>query len=434
MPRGGAGTLRRVTAVEALQAVVARLPGGGEPREGQVKMAEAVERAFAEERHLVVRAGTGTGKSLGYLVPAVLAGKRVVVATATKALQDQLAEKDLPLVAASMDRPFRFAVLKGRSNYLCRQRLREAEASGAQGELGEDEGRASSRRSEEIRRLTEWAEKTETGDRAELPDEPEPRVWSAFSVTAEECPGAFQCPSGGECFAEAARARAALADVVVVNLHLLGADVASGGVVLPEHDALVVDEAHALEDVMSDSLGISISAGRLRALAALARSALGARRGRGAGERAVDDLVASASQLEEALETRADKRLGSDLDEGLAQVVELLASRVERLDGALQRAQEEARAAGPTGAETLQRLSRVALVASGLRSDLAALVGLGEDQVAWVEGGGRPAIAVAPIDVGPVLAAEIFSKRPVVLASATIPPGLASRLGAESER
>ena len=245
----------------ALGGVVARLPGGGDVRDGQLVMAEAVARALGEERHLVVRAGTGTGKSLAYLVPAVLSGKRVVVATATKALQDQLASKDLPQVLAGTGRRASFAVLKGRSNYLCVQRLRETEVAGSQGALGEDDAPTGTL-AEEARRVAAWAARTSTGDRAELEIEPDPRLWASFSVTADECPGAFRCPSGGDCFAEAARARAAVADVVVVNLHLLGADLASDGAVLPEHDALIVDEAHELEDVLTASLGCSIGAGR----------------------------------------------------------------------------------------------------------------------------------------------------------------------------
>jgi ATP-dependent DNA helicase DinG len=219
---------------EVLRDVVAGLPSGGEVREGQLAMAQGVERALREERHLIVRAGTGTGKSLGYAVPVALSGKRVVVATATKALQDQLASKDLPLLAGSLPKSFTFSVLKGRSNYLCVQRVREARDAGEQGslEIGSDPSRGAL--AEGARALLEWAEETATGDRGELEREPDPRLWGAFSVTSEECPGAFRCPSGADCFTEAARSKAATSDIVVVNLHLLGADLASEGAVLPE--------------------------------------------------------------------------------------------------------------------------------------------------------------------------------------------------------
>ena len=212
---------------QVLATVTAALPGGGEDRPGQRAMAEAVGRAIDEQRHLVVGAGTGTGKSLAYLVPAVLSGRSVVVATATRALQDQLATKDLPLVAEALgaSRTVEFAVLKGRSNYLCRQRATEvggAEEAGISSmALFDDDGDAvppsgpGARRAPQtvdigrlggqLRRLMAWADTSPTGDRAELDFEPNPRAWAALSVSARECPGAFRCPSGTICFAEKAR-------------------------------------------------------------------------------------------------------------------------------------------------------------------------------------------------------------------------------------
>ncbi|HEX4217974.1 MAG TPA: ATP-dependent DNA helicase [Acidimicrobiales bacterium] len=266
---------------EALDRAAAALPGGGEHRAGQAEMARSVGRAIASRRHLVVQAGTGTGKSLAYLIPSMLAGERVVVATATKALQDQLAGKDLPSVATLATGEFSFAVLKGRSNYLCKQRA--AELGGAGEQLSMEDGRTSQaprtatgrpddgRLGDQVRRLLDWGQDSPTGDRAELDFEPAPRAWAMVSTTARECPGAFRCPSGRDCFAESARQRAAESDVVVVNTHLYGAHLASGGVVLPPHDVVVFDEAHEVEEVMTDSLGIEIGPGRFRALAASAR-------------------------------------------------------------------------------------------------------------------------------------------------------------------
>jgi ATP-dependent DNA helicase DinG len=264
----------------ALDRAAAALPGGGEHRAGQSEMARSVGRAIAGHRHLVVQAGTGTGKSLAYLVPSMLAGERVVVATATKALQDQLATKDLPSVAKLATGDFSFAVLKGRSNYLCKQRAAEV-GGGEQLSLqggGGDEAPAAAGRTEnggrlgqQVRRLLDWGQDSPTGDRAELDFEPTTRAWAMVSTTARECPGAFRCPSGRDCFAEDARARAAEADVVVVNTHLYGAHLASGGMVLPPHDVVIFDEAHEVEEVMTDSLGTEIGPGRFRALAASAR-------------------------------------------------------------------------------------------------------------------------------------------------------------------
>ncbi len=307
----------------AIATVAAGLPAGGETRPNQVAMAEAVERALSDGRHLVVQAGTGTGKSLAYLVPAVRSRRRTVVATATKALQDQLAQQDLPLLARGLgDVPFSFAVLKGRSNYLCRQRALEmggdselgeteggnsdADGGGAAGggaavravqlgftadpESGEpgdgpelglvgpgarpgagrpgagrpgDEDPATGRFGGDVRRLLAWAVHSRTGDRSDLDFEPHPRAWAALSTTARECPGAFRCPSGPVCFAERARTRAADADIVVVNTHLYATDVAGDGSVLPEHDLLVLDEALEVEDVMAAGLGAELTAGRL---------------------------------------------------------------------------------------------------------------------------------------------------------------------------
>ncbi len=219
---------------DALAVVTAALPGGGDDRPGQRQMAEAVTDAIRLRRHLVVQAGTGTGKSLAYLVPALLSGSRVVVATATKALQDQLATRDLPFLQEHLSVPFEFAVLKGRANYLCRQKASEVLGGGDQLDLtgaadapGQD-GAALGSFGRELRRIIDWGNTTETGDRAELSFEPHARAWAMLSVGTAECPGATRCPSGGVCLAEAARDRASKADVVVVNTHLYATHLAAG--------------------------------------------------------------------------------------------------------------------------------------------------------------------------------------------------------------
>jgi ATP-dependent DNA helicase DinG len=270
------------TAVRLLDRIVAALPGGGEERPGQSEMAATVAKAIRTGAHLVIQAGTGTGKSLAYLVPAALSGKVVVVATATKALQDQLATKDLPLVSSAIDTPFSWAVLKGRSNYLCRQRAEEMADGGEQQSLTEtDEGGDADAvedpgpLADQVRRILRWAGRTMSGDRADLPFEPSSRAWSMVSVGPRECPGAFRCPSGNRCFAEAARDTAAAADIVVVNTHLYGAHLAAGGGVLPPHEVVIFDEAHELEEVMTASLGVELTPGRFRALGVASRAFLG---------------------------------------------------------------------------------------------------------------------------------------------------------------
>ncbi len=447
-----------------LAQVAAGLPGGGEEREGQRRMAVAVERAIAEERHLVVQAGTGTGKSLAYLVPAVLSGRRTVVATATKALQDQLAGNDLPALSAAIGAGFSFAVLKGRSNYLCRQRVTEIGGGGEQMTLPTDTGDPpdpddnlgaeepvaaprpgdAGRLGDQLRQLVRWAGTTVTGDRAELGFEPSRQAWAMVSTTARECPGAFRCPSGHDCFAEDARSRAAEADVVVVNTHLYGAHLASGGAVLPPHDVVVFDEAHEVEDVMTDSLGVDVAPGRFRALAASTRPLLDPDTP-GAAE-AADALSEVGEALQRTLRPLAGQRLlrrdlqtgaappgGGDRapaagDTELAGVVALAAGRVDRLLDHLRRAERELGEDGPAGARS--RRDRALLAAGHLAADLARLGALTDDEVAWVDGSGTaPSLRVAPIDVAPLLSERLWDEVTGVLTSATLPLGLPARLG-----
>jgi ATP-dependent DNA helicase DinG len=409
---------------EVLAGVVAQLPNGGEVREGQQQMADAVAAAIRSRRSLVVRAGTGTGKSLAYLVPALLSDKRVVVATATKALQDQLAEHDLPLIEGHLGRPFSFAVMKGRSNYLCRQRLLEGAELGEQGSL-EEQHDTPRPRDDQVHAILEWSKTTETGDRAELAIEPDERVWAGFSVGADECPGAFRCPSGSTCFAEAARAKAASADVVVTNLHLFGAHLASGDVVLPEFDALVIDEAHELEEVLSKSLGASLSPGRLRALAAIARSSIEGRLPAPVAA-AAEQVFDVAARFEDLLGTRVDSRLDLSRPDELSEVVALAGSVLGDLERAL--------SAVPTSLEEpSSKIARAVLSLGRLREQFNSLAALDEGSVAWIEGRPRPSIEIAPIDISSMLAERVFAKTPVILTSATVPPGLAVRLGADPD-
>ena len=464
----------------------------------------------------MVQAGTGTGKSLAYLIPAVLSGQRVVVATATKALQDQLAEHDLPLVAKAIDREISFAVLKGRSNYVCRERVHEVggrderddqlslqpttsePADADDGLRGRDADVVEDGRlADQVRRLLRWAEDTTTGDRAELEFEPHFRAWAMVSTTARECPGAFRCPSGQDCFAEDARARAAAADVVVVNTYLYGAHLASGGLVLPPHEVVVFDEAHEVEEVMTDSLGVEIGPGRFRALAATARPLLDPNTP-GASD-AADAVTEVADLFQRAIAPLSGKRIARDqilgLGEGgsapvenqpdppeqpdqpryeplglelgiadlateekakkpktaksaadkadqvpvasvlpaddesrLIQVMALASGRVSRLVDALRRSERAAGDDEPAAAWF--RRDRVQLAAGHLAGDLARVTALTDDEVAWVDSGARsPSLRVSPIDVGPLLAEQLWETTTGVLTSATVPLALIPRLG-----
>ena len=221
-------------------------------------MAEAVVHAFDAGEHLAVQAGTGTGKSLAYLVPAiaraVATDEPVVVSTATIALQRQLVDRDLPALADSLagalPRRPKFALLKGRGNYLCLNKIHNGSAAEPDDRPQEElfDAAASTALGRDVQRLTAWSSTTETGDRDELTPGVPDRSWSQVSVSARECIGAARCPFGTDCFAEKARDTAGHADVVVTNHALLAIDAISDAAVLPEHRLLVVDEAHELVD------------------------------------------------------------------------------------------------------------------------------------------------------------------------------------------
>ena len=403
---------------DALRRVVAGLPSA-EARAGQVEMATAVARAIDRGRHLVVQAGTGTGKSLAYLVPAARSGVPVVVATATKALQDQLAGKDLPFLAEHLDEPLTFAVLKGRANYACRQRLGEIATADEQLTL---DGLSGDAPAEELTALRTWAATSETGDRAELPVEPSPSAWSAVSVSSRECPGANRCPQGDSCFAEVARRRAAEADVVVVNLHLYGLHLESGGMVLPEHDVVIVDEAHQLEDVISSTFGVDLTAGRFTALARAGRAVLDA-------PDAVAAAEAAGQVLAGALAEHVGRRLRGALPTEIADAVTDARIAVDGLLAALRGVPTD------RGDETSAQAIRAAKAGDALAEELDAVRTTRAGHVAWVEGPATsPSLRVAPVDVSEPLAERLWSRTTAVLTSATVPPAATERLGLPPER
>ena len=443
--------------VHGLDKVTAQM-SGGEHRPEQQEMTRAVAEALATGTHLVVQAGTGTGKSLAYLVPAALSGKKVVVATATKALQDQLANKDLPLVESGLGLPvpLDFAVLKGRSNYICRQRVAEVGSGGIQAELGDqaagradepdweapEPGAAQAERTEkapegmveEVRELVAWSQKTQTGDRADLSFEPSDRAWNMVSVGPRECPGAFNCPSGGSCFAEAARDRAAGADVVVVNTHLYGAHLASGGVVLPEHDVVVFDEAHQLEEVMTSSLGVELTPGRFRTLVTAARPLVEPR-----DADHLDSLAAAGDLLGIYLSDRVGTRVLEETSRAAedAELSELLARAADmsrRVVDALRRsgAQRSFVSGDADDPDKASRKTRTLQAAAHLAEDLHRLTSRTDAEVAWVDGTRRnPRLRLSPIDVGPALSGVLWGTVTSVLTSATIPPRVVERVGLE---
>ncbi len=404
------------TGVEkALETAVSSLDGGGERRPGQRDMCEAVAEAMDSGRHLVVAAGTGTGKSLAYLVPLVMGEGPSVVATATKTLQDQLVDKDLPQLVDALGLPVRYAVLKGRSNYLCIQRLKE-HIEDEQLSLDISDGPRA-----EISRLALWAQQTDTGDRAELDFEPSHAAWDALSVSGRECPGAQRCPSGSSCFAEKARHRADVADIVVVNTHLYCLHLFSDTPILPEHDTVVIDEAHGLEDIVSDTAGLSLTGGRFDELARSIRAVV-------AESAAAGDLEDAGIRLREALAPFRDKPLPAPLPDELQGAAVLARGRVEQAAAELRAIPDDA--PGEAGARKL----RAVLATGALMEDLGRAVEAKSTEVAWVSGTeSSPAWRIAPIQLGRLLSERLWEHTTAVLTSATIPMNLGEVLGLEPE-
>jgi ATP-dependent DNA helicase DinG len=233
-----------------------------EYREGQVAMAEAVEAALADKRHLIVEAGTGTGKTLAYLIPALLSGKRIVVSTGTKNLQEQLFFKDVPFLQNHFGRPLRVCYMKGRNNYACRQKIYDAAKEPVLSGLEE---------LADFEIIRAWEQTTEFGDRAELKTLPESSsAWAKIDARADLCTGQ-KCPNFERCFLTAMHRRAVESDIIIVNHHLFFADLAlkdenyEGGI-LPEYHAVVFDEAHEIEDVAAQYFGVSVSNYRFQEL------------------------------------------------------------------------------------------------------------------------------------------------------------------------
>ncbi|HEY7053859.1 MAG TPA: ATP-dependent DNA helicase [Mycobacterium sp.] len=405
------------TAVDALD---------GSERAGQVAMAQAVAAAFDTGEHLAVQAGTGTGKSLAYLVPAIWRAVQtncpVVVSTATIALQRQLVERDLPrLVNAlepSLPRALRFAILKGRGNYLCLNKIHNGSATDPDNPDGATEAlfepSATTALGRDVKRLTAWASSTATGDRDELAPGVPDRSWSQVSVSARECLGATRCPFGTECFAEKARAVAGRADVVVTNHALLAIDALSDAPVLPEHDLLVVDEAHALVDRVTAVATQELSSTPL---------AIAARRiSRLVEPEHVERLDAAAAMFNTAIRDIAPGRIDS-LDDGLATHL-----------AALRDAATAARRAIPTTSDMRSSAARHEAIAAldeiadtcwrTLESFQAGIKD--RTDIVWIsrdDNRGAVYLRVAPLSVAGVLRGGLFSRATAVLTSATLTPG-----------
>jgi ATP-dependent DNA helicase DinG len=401
---------------------------GGAERPGQVAMATAVQESIETGDHLAVQAGTGTGKSLAYLVPAarhaVGEGATVVVSTATIALQRQLIDRDLPrladAIAPILGREPVFAILKGRRNYLCLQRLRGGPADD-EAEALFDPG-AVSAVGRQVQRLHEWAAQTKTGDRDELVPGVSEQAWRQVSVSARECLGVRRCPFGGQCFAELARDEAGKADIVVTNHALLAIDALEEFDIFPDHDVVIIDEAHDLVDRVT-----SVASDELSAVA-------------------IETAVRRCGKMiDEAPVARLrDAGQGADLafadvQAGRLDVLdEVLASALAAVRDAAAGCATEFRTSAKSDDEEPDRLAarRAALAAVGEVADAADRI-LGafgvaiadRTHVVWMDRpvgadtGRPPTLRVAPLQVGGLLANKLFGRRTVVLTSATLALG-----------
>jgi ATP-dependent DNA helicase DinG len=413
-----------------------------EDREGQLAMAQAVEAALDGENHLFVEAGTGTGKTLAYLVPAVLSGRKVIVSTATRALQEQIYFKDIPLVARALEAHgvrFRAALMKGLANYVCLRRLHEAQASGGRALDGT------------LARIADWARRSESGDRAELADVSEnAEAWRDVSSSSETRIGSG-CDYFERCFVSRMRREAEDAQIVIVNHHLFLADLAlreaaRGASVLPAYDAVVFDEAHAIEDIATDFFGVRVSSARVESLVRDAERSLASAGALGTPESASTRITLDGVREAARAFFESFTRRGSEVESRRAFGAEELTAPVraahEALDVRLAALEAAARVRSEESLLTLAR--RTGEAREDLRGLLRGSSSGGDeetaDQVRWIEVRSRSVVlGASPIDVGPALRARLFDRvSSVVCTSATLATGTSfhfakARLGAPPE-
>jgi len=407
---------------ELLDTAVAAL--GGTRRQGQVQMAQAVTRALESERHLAVQAGTGTGKSLAYLVPAIRHAQAtdtsIIVSTATIALQRQLVDRDLPRLADAlekvMERRPTFAIMKGRSNYVCLNRVGAVEEP-EDALLDEADVSWLGRH---IARVHEWSQETETGDRDDLDPGVPDRAWRQVSVTARECLGATRCPHGEECFAEIARRKAHDVDIVVTNHALLAIDALADIDILPEHDVVIIDEAHELDGRITSVATNELSAATLK-LAAKRAGKLDAEGRDTKLEDLTDDWIAVAELLEPGRWTTIDDVARSPLNG--------LRDGLWSLREAIHRPPEGEASNDPERFAERQNLSNhlmelhdaiVRILEVFDENDPAA-----QRDVVWLDRDERRGnvLTVAPLSVAGLLHERLFGEQTVVLTSATLTIG-----------
>ena len=398
---------------KALDAAVEAI--GGQPREGQIEMAEAVANALSDRHHLLVQAGTGTGKSLAYLVPALVHGKKVLVATATLALQRQLVERDLPRIKGALEkelgRELTFAVYKGVGNYLCLQKMNSAEAD-PDGEVLLEIGTLE----KDAKRLRAWAETPGvSGDRDDAPDV-DRRVWYANSVSGRECIGKDDCAYGSQCFAVNAKAKAQTADVVVTNHTLLAIEIVDSHPILPERDAVILDEAHEFMDRTTQAVTEELTAARVERAAKMAKKHLPGK--------ASDAFAKAADNFAEALndfaaDVRNDPTKAGRLPELPAQLEAPIRKVKETSSAVVALINADSDVVDP---DSMAERARVKGATNEVQQTATKMLKPSGHQVMWFEPT-YSTLYLAPLSVSQVLRANLLTDTPVIATSATLSVG-----------
>ena len=398
---------------KALDAAVEAI--GGQPREGQIEMAEAVANALSDRHHLLVQAGTGTGKSLAYLVPALVHGKKVLVATATLALQRQLVERDLPKIKGALEkelgRELTFAVYKGVGNYLCLQKMNSAEAD-PDGEVLLEIGTLE----KDAKRLRAWAETPGvSGDRDDAPDV-DRRVWYTNSVSGRECIGKDDCAYGSKCFAVNAKAKAQTADVVVTNHTLLAIEIVDSHPILPERDAVILDEAHEFMDRTTQAVTEELTAARVERAAKMAKKHLPGK--------ASDAFAKAADNFAEALtdfaaDVRNDPSKAGRLPELPAQLEAPIRKVKEASAAVVALINADSDVINP---DSMAERARVKGATNEVQQTATKMLKPSGHQVMWFEPT-YSTLYLAPLSVSQVLRANLLTETPVIATSATLSVG-----------
>ena len=398
---------------EALDVAVAAI--GGAPREGQIEMAEAVANALTDRHHLMVQAGTGTGKSLAYLIPGIVHGRKVLVATATIALQRQLVDRDLPAVVPALEkllgREVTYAIYKGVGNYVCLQKMNSDDVD-PDGELVMEV----SSLEKDAKRLSAWAKSAgASGDRDDAP-EVDRRVWAANSVSGRECVGADVCAFGSQCFAANAKAKAQTADVVVTNHTLLAIEIVDSHPILPDRDCIILDEAHEFMDRATQAVTDELTSGRVLRAAAMARKFMPGK--------LADAFHKAGNDFHEAMVDYGDSIRGDFTSQGRLEEIP------QSLEAPIRRVRESAQAITQflsaddeiIDTDAMAERARVKGAVNEISTTAATILKLGNGLVLWYE----PTFStlyLAPLSVSDVLRENMLTQTPVIATSATLTVG-----------